>query len=144
MQQSIQETESYQKSKDVENYKKMKSKIQSAERQAYWQHIEKVIDPGDSGTRDKSEKQIRFWSFIKSLRKDNLEEEIKESINQSLKDREKMHVDPVDKGSLHNRQYKSVHTRDDAGDIPCLVGQPYPPMPDITVTKKERQLMDKI
>ena len=28
------------------------------------------------------------------------------------------------------------YTREDEGDIPCLDGQPYPSMPDITVTKE--------
>ena len=118
---------STRKSKDVENYKKIKSKIQRAERQAYWQHVEKVIDLGDSDIEDKPGKQTRFWSFIKSLRKDN-------SGVAPLKDRGKMHADPVDKSNILNRQYESVYTREDDGDIPCLDGQPYPSMPDIKVT----------
>ena len=48
----------------------MKSKIQRAARQAHWQHVEKVIEV-DSDIEDRPEKQKRFWSFIRSLRKDN-------------------------------------------------------------------------
>ena len=104
----------------------MKSKIQRAERQAYWQHVEEVFDPDID---DRPGKQKRFWSFIKSPKKDN-------SGIASVKDRGKMHADPVDKANILNHQYESVYTREDEGDIPCIDGQPYPPMPDITVTKE--------
>ena len=56
-----------------------------------------------------------------------------------------MHADPVDKSSILNRQYESVYTRKDDGDIPCLDGQPYPSMPDIKVTKEGvEKLLKKI
>ena len=36
-------------------------------------------------------------------------------------------------------------TQEDEGDIPCLDGQPYPSMPDITVTKEGvEKLLKKI
>ena len=57
------------KSRDIDKYKKMKSKIQRAERQAYWQHVEEVLDPGDPDIDDRPGKQKRFWSFIKSLKR---------------------------------------------------------------------------
>ena len=120
---------STRKIKDVENYKKIKSKIQRAERQAYWQHVEKVIDLGGSDIEDKPGKQKRFWSFIKSLIKDN-------SGVAPLKDKGKMHADPVDKSNILIRQYESVYTREDDGGTPCLDGQLYPSMPDIKVTKE--------
>ena len=91
------------KSRDIDNYKKMKSNIQRAERQAYWQHVEEVIDPGDPEIDDRPGKQKRFWSFIKSLKKDN-------SGIAPLKDRGKMHADPVDKANILNHQYESVYT----------------------------------
>ena len=56
-----------------------------------------------------------------------------------------MHADPVDKANILNHQYESVYTREDEGDIPCLDGQPYPSMPDITVTKEGvEKLLKKI
>ena len=106
----------------------MKSKIQRAERQAYWQHVEEVVDPGDPDIDDRPGKQKRFLSFIKSLKKDN-------SGIAPLKDRGKVHADPLDKANILNHHYESVYTREDKGDIPCLDGQPYPSMPDITMTK---------
>ena len=116
----------------------MKSKIQRAERKAYWQHVEEVIDPGDPDIDDRPGKQKRFWSFIKSLKKDN-------SGIAPLKDRGKMHPDKDNKANILNHQYDSVYTREDEGDIPCLDGQPYPSMPDITVTKKGvEKLLKKI
>ena len=122
----------------MENYKKIKCKIQRAERQAYWQHVEKVIGIGNSDIEDKPGKQKRFCSFIKSLRKDN-------SGVAPLKDRGKMHADPLDKSNILNRQYDSVYTWEDDGDSPCLYGQPYPSMPDIKVTKEGvEKLLKKI
>ena len=88
------------------------------------------LDLVDCDIEDRPGKQKRFWSFIKSLRKDS-------SGVAPLKDRGKMHVDPVDKANILNRQYESVYTREDEeGYIPCLDGQPYPSMPDITVSKE--------
>ena len=47
--------------------------------------------------------------------------------------------------NVYNHQYESVYTREDEGDIPCLDGQPYPSMPDITVTKEGvEKLLKKI
>ena len=86
------------KSRDVDIYKNMKSTIQRAERQAYWQHVEEVLDPGDPDIDDRPGKQKRFWSFIKSLKKDN-------SGIAPLKDRGKMQADPVDKPNVLNHQY---------------------------------------
>ena len=89
-----------------------------------------MIDLGDSDIEDRPGKQKPFWSFIKSLRKDN-------SGVAPLKGRGKMHADPVDKTNILNRQYESVYAREDEeGDIPCLDGQPYSSMSDITVTKE--------
>ena len=56
-----------------------------------------------------------------------------------------MHADPVDKSNILNRQYESVYTREDDGDIPCLDGQPYPSVPDIKTTKEGvEKLLKKI
>ena len=49
-------------------------------------------------TEEQSGKMKRFWSFVKSLRKDN-------SGVAPLKDQRKMHAYPVDKSNILNRQY---------------------------------------
>ena len=109
----------------------MKSKIQRAERQAYWQHVEEVIDPGDPDIDDRPGKRRRFWSLIKSQKKDN-------SGIAPLKDRGKMHTDPVDKANILSHQYESVYTREDDG-------QPYSSMSDIPVTMEGMEkLLKKI
>ena len=38
---------------------------------AYWKHVENIIDIGDSESGNRPSKQKRFWSFIKSVRKDS-------------------------------------------------------------------------
>ena len=56
-----------------------------------------------------------------------------------------MHADLVDKANKLNHQYESIYTREDKGDIPCLDRQPYPSMPDITVTREGvEKLLKKI
>ena len=39
-------------------------------------------------------------------------------------------------GDICRPSYVGSYTREGEGDIPCLDGQPYPSMPDITVTKE--------
>lgn len=41
------------KSKDDVRYKQAKAKVQRAEQQAYWQHLEKVVDFGDPNGEDR-------------------------------------------------------------------------------------------
>ena len=57
--------------KDISHFRQMKAKVQRAERQAYWKHEENIIDLKDPESDHRSSKQKRFWSFIKSLRKDS-------------------------------------------------------------------------
>ena len=71
----------------------------------------------------------RFWSFVKSLQKDN-------SGVASLKDQGKIHADPVDKGNILNRQYESVFTKRKDEDTPVLQGNPYPEMPNIMISQE--------
>ena len=104
----------------------MKAKVQKAERQAYWQYVENLIDVGDENSEQRPGKQKRFWSYIKSLRKDN-------SGVAPLKENGKMHADPLDKSNILNRQYESTFTQEDETNIPQPEGCPYPPMPDIEI-----------
>ena len=97
---------SSKRSKDISNYKTMKARVQKAERQAYWNYLDKMLDFGDPETEHQSGKMKRFWSFVKSLRKDN-------SGVAPLKDQGKMHADPVDKANILNRQYESVFTKEE-------------------------------
>ena len=71
------------------------------------QHVENLTDFGDPDNEDRSGEQKGFWSFINSLRKDN-------SGVAPLKDKGKMHVDPVDKNNILNQQYVSVYSKSSA------------------------------
>ena len=107
------------KHKDGDHYRSMKAKVQRAERQAYWQYVENLIEEGDENGEQRHGKQKRFWSYIKALRKDN-------SGVAPLKENGKMHADPLDKSNILNRQYESTFTREDEANIPQPEGQPYP------------------
>ena len=73
--------------KDISHYRHIKAKVQKAERQAYWKHVENIIYIGDPESDHQPNKQKRFWFFIKSLRKDS-------SGVAPLKENGKMHADP--------------------------------------------------
>ena len=107
----------------------MKARVQRAERQAYWQYVENLIEEGDENVEQHPGKQKRFWSYIKALRKDN-------SGVAPLKENGKIHADPLDKSNVLNRQYESTFTREDKANIPQPEGQPYPPMPDIDISRE--------
>ena len=47
-----------------------------------------------------------------------------------------MHADPLDKSNILNRQYESTFTREDETNISQPEGQPYPPMPDIEISRE--------
>ena len=126
------------RAKDISHYRHIKAKVQKAERQAYWKHVENIIDIGDPESDHQPNKQKRFWSFIKSLRKDS-------SGVAPLKENGKMHADPKDKTNILNRQYESVYTKEDTNNVPSPSGQPYQPMEEITVTEHGvRKLLLKI
>ena len=117
----------------------MKARAQKAERQAYWNYLDKILDFGDPGTEHQSGRMKRFWSFVKSLQKDN-------SGIAPLKDQGKMHADPVDKANFLNRQYESVFTKEEEDeDTPVLQGNPYPEMSNILISQEDVQkLLKKI
>ena len=123
---------------DISHYKQIRARVQKAERQAYWKHVENIIDIGDPESDYRPNKQKRFWSFIKSLRKDS-------SGVSPLKENGKMHADPKDKTNILNRQYESVYTKEDTSHVPSPSGRPYQSMEGITVTKQGvRKLLQKI
>ena len=78
-------------------------------------------------TSTPTSKEKRFWNYIKSLRKDNT------GIS-SLNDKGRLFNEPKDKANILNRQYMSVFTQEDQGDVPNPTGSSYAKMDDITVT----------
>ena len=113
--------------KDRKRYLQTKAQAQKQERQAYWKYVENLIELGDEQEQQPSSKQKRFFSFIKSLKKDS-------SGVAPLRDQGKLHSDPADKANILNRQYQSEFTDEDKSEIPKPDGDPSPTMPDIHIT----------
>ena len=103
------------RAKDISHYQHIKAKVQKAERQAYWEHVENIIYIGDPESDHQFNKQKIFWSFIKSLRKDS-------SGVAPLKENVKMHADPKDKTNILNRQIESVYTKENTNNVPSPSG----------------------
>ena len=53
-----------------------------------------------------------------------------------LKENGRLHAEPKDKADILNRQYKSTWNKEDRSSIPTPEGQPFPAMPEISVTKE--------
>ena len=83
------------------------------------------VNPG----QEHHPKQKRFWSFIKSMRKDT-------SGIAPLKENGRLHAEPKDKADILNRQHESTWTKEDRSSIPPPEDQPFPAMPEISVTKE--------
>ena len=80
--------------------------------------MENITDLGDPVSDHRPSKQKRFWSFIKSLRKDGCGVA-------PLKENGKMHADSRYKTNILNRQYESVYTHEDTSSVPKPSGEPY-------------------
>ena len=114
---------------DVRKYKECKSTLQKAERQSYWAYVNNIIEIGNPDD-DHHPKQKRFWSYIKSLRKDS-------TGIAPLKDNGRLFNSSKDKADILNRQYQSVFTQEDPdSSIPDPDSKPFPAMKDISVTEE--------
>ena len=74
-------------------------------------------------------KQKCFWSYIKSLRKDNIG-------ILPLKDKGRLFNAPVDKANILNCQYQSTFTQENTDHVPSPTGPPYPDKEEIQVEKE--------
>ena len=114
---------------DVRKYRECKRILQKSERQSYWSYVNNKIEVGDQDSACQP-KQKRFWSYIKSLRKDS-------SGIAPLKDNGRLFNSPTDKANILNHQYHSVFTREDPSSAtPDPDGTPLPDMDNITVTEQ--------
>ena len=116
------------RTQDIRHYRETKARLQKADCQSYWNFVDHIIDKGDPEQEHKP-KQKRFWSFIKSLRKDS-------SGIAPLKENGRLHAEPKDKANILNRQYESTWTKEDKSSIPSPEGTPFPSMPEIEVTNE--------
>jgi hypothetical protein len=55
---------------DIKKYKDAKATAQRIQRKAYWEYVNNIFEFGDPEKDENPGKQTRFWSYIKSLRKD--------------------------------------------------------------------------
>ena len=100
---------------------------------AYWKHISNIfsfdMDSADPDCPRKNEKAKKFWSFVKSLKKDVF------GIN-SLRENGILKTDTLDKANICNRQFESAFTREPDTEIPSKGTSPFTPMGEITVDLK--------
>ena len=76
-----------------------------------------------------NEKAKKFWSFVKSLKKDA------SGIN-TLRENGILKTDTLDKANICNRQFQSAFTRETNDEIPSKGTSPFTAMGEITVDPK--------
>ena len=86
-------------------------------------------DNPDPDCPRKNEKVKKFWSFVKSLKKDAF------GIT-SLRENGILKTDTLDKANICNKQFESAFTRESDSEIPCKGTSPFTPMGEITVDPK--------
>ena len=123
------------KSKDPDvkiHYKRFRAHVQKVLRDAYWKYVSNIFTfENDSSDPDtpKPEKIKKFWSFVKSLKKDAY------GIT-SLRENGILKTDTKEKANICNRQFQSAFTREDDSDPPSKGASQFSSMGDITVDPK--------
>ena len=123
------------KSKDPDvkiHYKRFRAHVQKVLRDTYWKHVSNIFTfENDSSDPDtpKPEKIKKFWSFIKSLKKDAY-------WITSLRENGILKKDSKEKANICNRQFQLAFTREDDSDPPSKGASPFSSMGDITVDPK--------
>ena len=115
------------------HYKRFRAHVQKVIRDAYWKHISGIfsfdMDSADPDCPRKNEKAKKFWSFVKSLKKDAF------GIN-SLRENGILKTDTLDKANICNRQFESAFNSESDTEIPSKGTSPFSPMGEITVDPK--------
>ena len=97
--------------------------------EAYFQYFSFETDNPDPDCPRKNEKVKKFWSFVKSLKKDAF------GIT-SIRENGILKTDTFDKANICNKQFESAFTRESDSEIPCKGTSPFTPMGEITVDPK--------
>lgn len=112
-----------------ERLKSIRHDLQRKMRQSYWKYVESVID--FSGVTDtlteRATKQKKFWSFVRSLRKDS-------SGVAPLRSEGDLFNSATAKSDILNRQFTSVFTQEPQDRLPDKGPSPHPTMQDINIT----------
>ena len=115
------------------HYKRFGAHVQKVIRDAYWTHVSNIVsfetENPDPDCPRKNEKVKKFWSFVKSLKKDAF------GITK-LRENGILKTDTLDKANICNRHFQSAFTRKLDTDIPSKGTSPFTPMGDITVDPK--------
>ena len=123
------------KSKDPDlkiHYKPFRAHVQKVLRDAYWKNVSNIfMFEKDSLDWDnpKPEQIKKFWSFVKSLKKDGY------GIT-SLREKGIIKTDSKENANICNRQFQSAFTRENNSDPPSKGASPFSSMGDITVEPK--------
>ena len=114
----------------MNNYKKFRAHVQKVIRDAYWRHVSNIFtleeNETDPDSPKKNIKVKRFWSFVKSLKKEA-------SGITSLRENGILKTDTVEKANICNRQFQSAFTREADTEIPLKGARPFSSMEEITV-----------
>ena len=121
------------KNPDVKiHYKQFRAYVQKVLRDAYRKYVSKIFTfENDSSDPDtpKPEKIKKFWSFIKSLKKDMFE-------ITSLRENGILKTDAKEKADICYRQFQSAFTREGNSDPPSKGASSFSSIGDITVGLK--------
>lgn len=110
-----------------DHFKKFRAVVQKAIRDAYWHYVSDIFTlDDDDANQPRNDKPKKFWSFINSLKKDNLG-------IASLRQNGVLKTSSKDKANILNDQFQSVFTRESNDAITAKDSSPYSPMEDITV-----------
>ena len=114
----------------INSYKKFRAHVQKVIRDAYWRHVSNIFTLEENETDlDSPKKNIkvkRFWSFVKSLKKEASE-------ITSLRENRILKTDTVEKANICNRQFQSAFTREADTEIRLKGASPFSSMEEITV-----------
>ena len=121
-------------SPDVKShYKRFRAHFQKVIRDAYWKHFSNIFsfekENADPDCPRKNEKVKKFWSFVKSLKKDAL------GIT-TLRENGILKTDTLDKANICNKQFQSAFMGESDSEIPSKGTSPFTPMGEITVDPK--------
>jgi len=108
-----------------QKFLQLKHSIQKQIRHSYWIYISDLITPRPEDRTSTSQK--KFWSFIKSLRKDSC------SI-QTLKVNSKVITNNKEKAEVLNSHFQSIFTVEPNELPPEKESSPYAPMTNINIT----------
>ena len=107
---------------DQTKYREIKKLAQSECRKAYYEYINSMLDENNQNEINLK----KFWSFIKSKKKEN-------SGVDALMKNGTVHSDSQAKADILNMQFSSVFTIGNASNTPSLGVSPYSELPHITV-----------